>query len=136
MIERNKRIVVAYVAAMNAGDWSTLRRLFHTDATIQGVTGTLPIEAALAEGSIWHQLHEGLNLRLHIDSMIAEGDMVATRYVETGTWTGTFLDKGVPSGRSYRLVAMEWFELPDGSILRRWGARDAASQAQQLGFAA
>ena len=27
---------------------------------------------------------------------------------------------------------MEWFHLRDGKILKRWGARDAASQAKQI----
>ena len=29
---------------------------------------------------------------------------------------------------------MEWFEIREGRIARRWGARDGASQARQLGF--
>ncbi|MCI0693122.1 hypothetical protein L0337_14085 [candidate division KSB1 bacterium] len=29
---------------------------------------------------------------------------------------------------------MEWFEVKDGKIRRRWGTRDAASQAKQLGW--
>jgi Tfp pilus assembly pilus retraction ATPase PilT len=38
-------------------------------------------------------------------------------------------------GKSYELVAMEWFEIEGDRIKRRWGARDAASQARQLGIA-
>lgn len=38
------------------------------------------------------------------------------------------------TGKSYELVAMEWFVVRDGTIQRRWGARDAASQARQLGI--
>jgi len=34
----------------------------------------------------------------------------------------------------YELVAMEWFVIHDGKIQRRWGARDSASQARQLGI--
>lgn len=34
-----------------------------------------------------------------------------------------------PTGKSYELVAMEWSEIEDGKIRRRWGARNAASQA-------
>ena len=32
------------------------------------------------------------------------------------------------------VVAMEWFTIENGRIQRRWGARDAASQARQLGI--
>jgi hypothetical protein len=39
-----------------------------------------------------------------------------------------------PTGKSFELVAMEWFISKEGKIHRRWGARDAASQARQLGM--
>jgi hypothetical protein len=39
------------------------------------------------------------------------------------------------TGKSYEMVAMEWFEIKDGLIHRRWGARDSASQSKQLGWA-
>jgi len=31
-------------------------------------------------------------------------------------------------------VAMEWFTIKDGRIQNRWGARDSASQARQIGL--
>ncbi|TFL17565.1 ester cyclase [Jannaschia formosa] len=128
----NRSVVASYVTAINAGDWLRLAELFTPDATIQGVTGTAPIAAALAPGSVWHQLHEGLNMRLEVVEMIAEGDRVAVLYIERGRWTGPFLDMGEPTGQSYELVAMEWFELREGRIARRWGARDGGSQARQI----
>ena len=39
-----------------------------------------------------------------------------------------------PTGKSYELIAMEWFQLRDGKIYRRRGARDTASQARQMGL--
>ena len=39
-----------------------------------------------------------------------------------------------PTGRTYERVAMEWFVIRDGKIARRWGARDGASQARQIGL--
>jgi hypothetical protein len=32
------------------------------------------------------------------------------------------------------MVAMEWFEMKDGKIYRRSGARDSASQFRQMGI--
>ncbi len=63
----------------------------------------------------------------------AEGWMVAPRLIETGTFRAPAFGQQ-PTGRSYTLIAMEWFELVDGRIRRRWGARDAAAQARQLGI--
>ena len=133
--ETNKKVVRSYVTALNSGDWKQLRAIFAPDATIQGVTGSAPIEKALASGSVWHQLRDGLNMELTIEDLIAEDDRVAARYTERGRWTGYYLDMGEPTGRQYELVAMEWFEFDtEGLITRRWGARDSASQARQLGF--
>ncbi|WP_207538605.1 ester cyclase [Sabulicella rubraurantiaca] len=133
--EANKTMVRSYVAALNSGNWERLRELFTPDATIQGVTGSAPIEKALGPGSVWHQLRDGLNMELTIEDLAAEGNRVAARYTERGRWTGPFLDMGEPTGRSYELVAMEWFEFnAEGRITRRWGARDGAAQARQLGF--
>jgi predicted ester cyclase len=58
---------------------------------------------------------------------------VAARYRETGTFRAPAFGHE-PTGRSYALVAMEWFEVENGKIKRRWGARDSASQARQLGI--
>ncbi len=35
-------------------------------------------------------------------------------------------------GKSYELVAMEWFILREGKIYHRWDTRDSASQARQI----
>ena len=133
--EAKKAVVRSYVAALNSGDWNQLRKIFAPNAAIHGVTGSAPIEKALAPGSVWHQLREGLNMELTIEDLAAEGERAAARYAERGHWTGPYLDMGEPTGRSYELVAMEWFEFDaEGRITRRWGARDSAAQARQLGF--
>ena len=65
--------------------------------------------------------------------MIADDDIVAVRYTERGTSVGSF--RGGPvTGKSFEVVAMEWFEIKDGKIQRRWGARDNASQLRQMGL--
>lgn len=126
-----KQTVLDYVEAINSGDYQLLHELFAPDARIQGVTGAGGLEFALP---IWKQLYAGLNMRLEVQEMIAEGDSVAVRYREHGRWTGPFLDFTEPTGRAYELVALEWFEVKNGKIISRWAARDAASQARQVGF--
>ncbi|WDZ78432.1 ester cyclase [Ensifer adhaerens] len=127
----NTATVEAYVQAMNAGDIAALRPLFTADAEIQGVVGAGVFDFA---ARVWHDLHHGLNMKLDVLSLVANGDTVVVRLRESGKWTGPFLDFKQPTGRSYELLAIEWFELTDGKIARRWGARDGGSQARQLGF--
>lgn len=128
--KERKQLVREYVDSFNEGDLDHLRSLFADDAEIQGVLGKGVVDNVMP---IWRQLVEGYNMRLHIEDMIAEGRMVAVRYTETGTFTAAAFGHE-PTGKSYTLVAMEWFVIDDGKIQRRWGARDGASQLRQLGI--
>ncbi len=128
--EENKQIVREYVRAFNAGDLPALRSLFAEEAEIQGVLGKGLMEKILP---IWRQLIEGYGMQLTIEDICAEGDTVAVRYIERGTFRAPAFGRE-PTGKSYELVAMEWFLIRGGRIRQRWGARDAASQARQLGI--
>jgi ketosteroid isomerase-like protein len=129
-VASNKQTVRRYVERFNAGDLNGLRELFTEDAEVHGVLGWGPVDAVMP---IWRMLVEGLAMQLHIDALCAEGEIVAVRYTERGTSRAPFFDHPA-TGETYELVAMEWFELRGGRIRRRWGARDAASQARQLGW--
>ncbi len=131
-LERNKAVVRQYVDAFNRGDLAGLRALFTEDAEVQGVKGQGTLDKV---EEIWRQLIEGYGMQLRIEGLVAEGSMVAARYAETGTFRAAAFGHE-PTGRSYTLIAMEWFELANGRIRRRWGARDSASQARQLGIPA
>ncbi len=125
-----KAVVRAYADAFNRGDLAALKDLLADDAEIQGVLGRGTFERI---EPIWRQLIEGYGIQLKIEELVAEGKRVAARYRETGTFNAPAF--GVePTGKSYELVAMEFFEIENGKIKRRWGARDAASQARQLGI--
>lgn len=128
--EANKQIVLKYVDAFNRGDMEALRELFTDDALVYGVLGWGGLDKVIP---IWQELHEGLAVELQVEAIIAEGDTVAVRYVDRGTSVGTFRGQAA-TGKSYEVVAMEWFVFKDGRIHRRWGARDSASQSRQMGL--
>jgi hypothetical protein len=111
-------------------DLEGLKALFVPDAHIQGVLGAGLIDKVTA---IWRQLIEGLGIQLAIEELIADGERVAVRYTERGVFRGPFMG-AQPTGKTYALVAIEWFVVRDGVIQRRWAAGDAASQARQIGF--
>ncbi len=125
-----KSVVRRYVDAFNEGNLAALKDLLAADAEVQGVFGAGVFEKI---EPVWRQLIEGFRMQLEIQEMVAEGNVVAARYIETGTFLAPAFGHE-PTGKSYRLVAMEWFEIEDGLIRRRWGARDSASQYRQLGI--
>jgi steroid delta-isomerase-like uncharacterized protein len=130
MSETNKQLVRDYVEVFNRGDLAKLRTLFTVDALIYGVLGWGGLDQVVP---IWQELHDAFAMELHIESLAAEGDVVAARYLERGTSVGSF--RGGPvTGQSYEIVAMEWFIISNGLIHRRWGARDSAAIARQLGL--
>ena len=126
----NQKIVLAYVDAFNRGDEEAMRPLFTDDALIYGVLGWGGLDQVVP---IWREIKAAFDIQLQVESMIAEDDIVAVRYVEFGTSIGSF--RGGPvTGKSFEVVAMEWFEIKDGKIHRRWGARDNASQMRHMGL--
>ena len=77
----NKAVIQHYVEAFNAGDFGRLRALFAPDAVIYGALGWGSLDEVLPG---WYDLHHGLQLKLAIEDMIGEGDVVAVRYRESG----------------------------------------------------
>ena len=124
----HKQIVLSYVDAFNRGDIERLTQLFAADALVYGVLGWGTLDQVVP---IWREIKAAFDIQLQVESIIAEDDIVAVRYVERGTSVGSF--RGGPvTGKSFEVVAMEWFILKDGKIHRRWGARDNAAQMRQM----
>jgi predicted ester cyclase len=98
------------------------------DVVIQGVLGRGNWDFVLP---VWQSLHEAYDMKLEIEELVGECELVAARYAETGTFRREF--RGLkPTGKSYRVTAMEWFRFEDGKIAERWGARDSATIQRQL----
>jgi steroid delta-isomerase-like uncharacterized protein len=128
--EANKRLVQRYVEAFNQGDFDTLREIFAVDAVVQGVLGQGGMNKVI---DVWRELHAAFGIQLIVEEIVSEGNIVAVRYLERGAFRGQFRGQQ-PTGKSYELVAMEWFIISHGRIHQRWGARDSAAQARQIGL--
>jgi predicted ester cyclase len=125
-----KSLVSDYVAALNRGDVEGVCRCFAPGAVVYGVLGWGEVAKARP---IWEQLVSCFRMQLQIEAMAAEGEIVAVRYTERGTFVRPF--RGAePTGKSYEVVAMEWFEIGERGIVRRWGARDSAAIFRQMGI--
>lgn len=126
----NKRVVLDYVDAFNRADMEALRQMFTSNALVYGVLGWGGLDQVVP---IWEEIHKAFAIQLQVESIIAEGDTVAVRYVERGRCVGSFRGQPV-TGKSFEIVAMEWFIVQEGKIHRRWGARDSAAQSRQMGL--
>ena len=131
-MERNERVVRAYVEAFNRGNLEDVCECFTPDAIVYGVFGP----GSLTEvRPLWESLMQSFGAKMHIESIVSEDDTLAVRYVERGTFSASFRGHK-PTGRSYKIAAMEWFVFRDGRISRRWGVRDSAAISRQVGLPA
>jgi len=72
------------------------------------------------------------DLRITVETMVAEGDIVVSRYSTTATDTVGFM--GQPAtGRVIHTPAMQMFRFADGKIVESWAVRDDLGTLRQLG---
>ncbi len=74
------------------------------------------------------------DLNVHLEDVIAEGDLVGVRGTMRCTHLGTFL--GVPAtGHELSWKGIAMFRIADGKIVERWFNSDSVSLVRQLGLA-
>jgi steroid delta-isomerase-like uncharacterized protein len=72
------------------------------------------------------------DLRMTIDLMLAEGDLVAARWTTEGTNTGAW--GGVPpTGKPVKFSGVNIFRIENGKVVELWNHRDDLGAMQQLG---
>ena len=72
------------------------------------------------------------DLRVQIAELLGEGELVATRFVITGTHNGPLM--GVPpTGRTVRVPGMCISRIAGGTIAEQWDQADMLGLLQQLG---
>jgi steroid delta-isomerase-like uncharacterized protein len=67
-----------------------------------------------------------------VDAMIAEGDMVVSRYTSTATDSRGYMGLP-PTGKTIRTPAIQIFRFANGKIVESWAARDDLGTLRQLG---
>ncbi len=75
------------------------------------------------------------DFRIEIEAMVAEGDMVVSRYTVTATDTRGYMGKA-PTGKTIRTSAIQMFRFNGGKIVESWAARDDLGTLRQLGHLA
>lgn len=72
------------------------------------------------------------DLRVELDSVISEGDMVACRASGSGTHTGSAIRGVEPAGRQWSASCNAFFRVEDGKIAQAWTLWDWASILKQI----
>lgn len=68
-----------------------------------------------------------------IESLIAEGDMVAVRVRSAGTNRGKLGGFAPPTNKRFVAQQSHWYRVADGKLCKHWATRDDLSAMLQLG---
>jgi steroid delta-isomerase-like uncharacterized protein len=72
------------------------------------------------------------DFRIDLEAMVAEGDLVVSRYTATATDTVGYMGMA-PTGKVIRTPAIQIFKFANGKIVESWAARDDLGTLRQLG---
>ena len=72
------------------------------------------------------------DFHIDVEAIIAEGDMVVSRYTATATDTRGYMGQP-PTGKAIRTTAMQMFRVANGKIVESWAVRDDLGTLRQLG---
>jgi steroid delta-isomerase-like uncharacterized protein len=128
--EDNKAAVLRfYEEVINGTDLDAIDELLTPD----GVDHTFGSQSAEEAKQFFGMLYQAFpDLRVEVNDVIAEGDLVAARVTYSGTHEGEFV--GIPgTGRQTQTSGVDFFRMQDGKQAEHWGGPDMASLLQQLG---
>ena len=96
-----------------------------------GGSSTFSHEDGMKEAKGWRQAFP--DLKVSVDMIIAENDLVSVRWTATGT--NTAAGNGIPAtGKSVRTSGTTVFRFANGAIAEEWTAGDALGLMKQLGL--
>jgi steroid delta-isomerase-like uncharacterized protein len=132
-IQENKDIVRRYYeAVLNGGDVDALDELVVLDYEEHD---PIPGQGTGREGikDRVRMLRGAFDPRFTIEDLVAEGDKVVARWINTGTHVGEFM--GIPpTGRPYTIAGIDIHRIEGDRLAEHWHVVDLFGQMQQLGL--
>jgi predicted ester cyclase len=133
-VERNKAVYQRMVdEVVNKGDFDVVEELFHPDYVDHvAPPGSPPgLDGVKAVFGMFRTAFP--DVKFTIDTMVGEGNYVATLVHGEGTNTGQFIEFP-PTGKAARWRSVGFFRVEDGKIREHWGIPDLLGLFIQLGI--
>jgi C-1 hydroxylase len=127
----NKAVVRKLIDAWNDGDINALMTFWSPTMVHHGRSGTVSADDTAAEMRRFLEAFPDLRMELH--SVVAEGDLVATRMTMHATHTGSYMGLP-PTGREVSCTLMGQLLIVDGAVADHWGVADALAILVQIGM--
>jgi steroid delta-isomerase-like uncharacterized protein len=130
--EANKALVRRFFnEAWNGGSVELLAELVASDYAIHSNLDTEVFGPDGLRAAITEQRTAFPDLETTIEDIVAEGDRVAVRAVDRGTFERPFMGME-PTGRRFAITWIDIFRIEDGKLAEAWLELDVAEFQRQL----
>lgn len=132
--DQNKKLIEQmFNEVMNGKDLSKVSKYIAPDFIHRGIPNAKGGPEGFTE--VLQQFFSAFpDMRINVEHLLGDGDMVATRGHWTGTNKGSFM--GMPAtGKQVRVEFIDVWKLKDGMCVANWVQMDNAGMMQQLGLA-
>ncbi|MGE0688018.1 MAG: ester cyclase [Dehalococcoidia bacterium] len=133
MSEQNKALAQQLMDGLSAGELGVIDTLIG-----DGFVEHEELPPGMPEGregvrALFSMLRAGFpDLRVDVQHLIADGDLVSAFVVFKGTHQGEFM--GIPAtGKSMAINVSDILRFENGKIVEHWGVMDSMAMLQQLG---
>ncbi|MFF2197322.1 ester cyclase [Streptomyces sp. NPDC058157] len=131
----NRRAVLGFFTAVNERRTADLPQYMAEDVVDHNqIIHGEPDEPGAAFEGLRQQLAAFDPLTVRVEELVAEGDRVVARTVQSGTHGGSHPRMPEPTGRSFENEAIWWFTLDGGKISQIRGVSDRLGLFLQLGW--
>ncbi len=129
----NIEIQKKFGEAINTGHLDLLRDLISSDSVDHDPS---PGQGTGPEGYIkfFKMMRTAFpDLKIEVETILADEDKVAFAYTITGTQNGVFMDEVEPTGKTIKARGMQISKFENGKMTERWGSSDELGILKQLG---
>jgi len=133
-VERNESLVKRFYGEVwNRGNVGVTSEVFAEDYVRHDLRPTTAEPGPAGQARIATDFRTAFpDLRMELDLILGEGDLVAARWTAEGTNTGSWGGR-LPTGRRARFSGVNIFRFEDGKVAELWNHRDDLGLMQQLG---
>ena len=143
MSETNKQLVLRHFEEIwNKRDLDVCDEIMAADYTENAaapfgtaVPGRVDGPAAMRRTVAW-LTGQYPDIRMEVEAVVAERDLVAGRVLSTGTFDGQVDGGPPPTGRRFAARQTHWFRVADGRLCEHWATRDDLTAMIQVGLVA
>ena len=133
-VEQNRSLVRRfYDQVWNRGNVDVANEVFAEDYVRHDLRPTQALPGGAGQAKIAADFRAAFpDLRMVVDLILAEDDLVAARWTTEGTHSGAWGGRP-PTGKHATFSGVNIFRIRDGKVVELWNHRDDLGLAQQLG---